>query len=511
MKAQTEQHVLAQVDEYLQMIRQHLWWVVLGTVILSSIFFTVVALLPDQYEAMTTILVDPQKIPERYVSSTVSSDLSQRLSTITQEVLSSTRLQQIIDRFKLYAEMKNQSREEVIAMMRKDINIQVRQGSAAGLSAFTITYEGRDPKTVAQVTDQLASSFIEWNLKSREQVATGTTEFLQSQLEEAKRSLEEQERKVRQFRLQHVGEMPDQQQANLQNLGQLQATFQANADALNRLEMERTLLLHTGETEGHPTNVARPLTERGRLEAEKRDLESQLFELRRRYTPVHPEVLDLAARLDRVNAVLKTLPPDTQETVLTDRPAAGVRLQIIDREMKRLTREQSALTEQISMYRRRTEAAPVREQQMAELNRNYQVSQEHYRSLLDKTYSASMAAELEHSQQGEHFTVLDPAQVPEKPIKPHRKLMFPAAFMLALVLSGGCAIARELLHPGIRSQQQLKTMLPPDVQLLCAVPEITTLPERRRKVRMAIATVTLSVLLCVIEAGVLWKIHPNLS
>jgi len=395
--------------------------------------------------------------------------------------------------------------------MRKDIKIEVKQGSPVGLSAFTITYEGRDPKPVAQVTDQLAGSFIEWNLKSREQVAVGTTEFLQSQLEEAKRSLEEQERRVREFKLQHVGEMPDQQPANLQNLSQLQSAFQANADAMNRLDMERTLLLRTGDTDVHPANVApRPLTERGRLEAEKRDLESQLFELRRRYTAVHPEVVNLTARLDHVNAMLQTLPPDTQETVLADRPADNVRLQIIDREMKRLTREQATMSEQMALYRRRVDAAPVREQQMAELNRNYQVSQEHYRSLLDKTFSADMAAELERSQQGERFTVLDPAQVPERPVKPHRKLMFPAAFMLALALSAGSAIAWELLHPGIRSQQQLKTMLPQHVQLLCAVPEITTPREHRRQVRIALATVALSLVLSVVEAGVLWRIHPTL-
>jgi len=420
-------------------------------------------------------------------------------------------LQQIISQFNLYPKMRNRSREEVIEAMRKDIDIQVRQGSSAGLSAFTISFEGGEPKTVAKVTDQLASSFIDWNLKSREQVAVGTTEFLQSQLEDSKRNLEEQERKVREFKLQHIGEMPDQQPANLQNLAQLQTAFQANVDALNRLEMERTLLLRTGDAEARPTNVVRPLTERDRLAAEKRDLESQLFALRRRYTPVHPEVQDLTARLDRVNAALKALPPEIQETAPTDRPADNVRLQILDREMKRLTREQSGISEQIAMYRRRIEAAPVREQQMAELNRNYQVSQEHYRSLLDKTFSAGMAADLERSQQGERFTVLDPAQAPETPFKPHRKIMFPAAFLLALVVSAGSAVARELLHPGIRSQQQLEGMLPTNVRLLCAVPEITTLLERRRKIRMAIVAVTVSVLLCAIEAGVLWKIGPHLS
>jgi succinoglycan biosynthesis transport protein ExoP len=407
-------------------VRHYRGWIFLGTVILSLVGFAIVLLMPDRYKAATTILVDPQKVSEKYVSPTVNSDPGQRLTTITQQVLSATRLQQIIDDMHLYPELKGKmSREEVIELMRKDITITVKQGSSSGLSAFTIEYEGRQRQQVAQVANQLAASFIEWNVKSREQQSQDTTEFLDAQLKEAKQNLEEQEARLSAFKMRHLGEMPEQQAANMQALTQLQTQFQANTDALNRLEVERTLLSRGLESpnagDGKPAPV---LTERAKLEDERRRLRARLQDLQNRYTSAHPEVVDTASQLQRVEDRLKTLPPDPVVAEVHDNTAVTVRLQLIDRESKRLTQEQERITGQMASYRSKVDAVPVREQEMAELNRNYSVSKDHYQSLLDKTFSAGMAADLEKKQQAEHFTILDLAQVPEKPFKPKRGLMF---------------------------------------------------------------------------------------
>jgi hypothetical protein len=145
-------------------------------------------------------------------------------------------------------------------------------------------------------------------------------------------------------------------------------------------------------------------------------------------------------RLQRVEDRLKALPPDPPVVAAApDNTAVTVRLQLIDRETKRLSDEQKQLSEQMSSYRAKVDAVPVVEQQMADLNRNYSVSKDHYQSLLDKTFSAGMAADLERKQQSEHFTILDLAQVPEKPFKPKRGLMLLAAFVGALALSLGLA------------------------------------------------------------------------
>jgi succinoglycan biosynthesis transport protein ExoP len=494
-------------------VRHYRGWVFLGTVLFSLAGCAFVMLMPDRYKASTTILVDPQKVPEKYVSPTVSSDPGQRLTTITQQVLSTTRLQQIIDDMQLYPELRGKvSREELIDLMRKDINITVKQGSSSGLSAFTIEYEGRQRQQVAQVANQLASSFIEWNVKSREQQAQDTTEFLESQLKEAKQNLEVQEARLSAFKMRHLGEMPEQQPANMQALTQLQAQFQANVDGLNRLEVERTLLSRGLESNNSGSVKTVPVvTERAKLEGERQLLKTQLQDLQNRYTSAHPEVVDTAARLQRVEDHLKALPPDPPVVAeVKDNTAVSVRLQLIDRESKRLTDDQKRITDQMNSYRAKVDAVPVREQEMAELNRNYSVSKDHYQSLLDKTFSAGMAADLEKKQQAEHFTILDAAQVPEKPFKPRRALMFLGSLLGALALSLGLAYAKDMLNDTLKLERELKAMLPANVPLLAAVPQLQVAADRRRSIRFAVFAVIVTLVGCALEAGLYLKLHSLL-
>lgn len=504
-----------QIVMFWNSVRYHRGWVFLGTVFLSLAGFSVIFLLPDYYKATTTILVDPQKVPEQYVRSTVSSDPAQRLNTIADQVLSSTRLEQIIDQLHLYPQLKGQrSREEIVDAMKKSIVVSVKQGSSEELSSFTIEYEGTRPREVAEVTNQLAGSFIDWNVENRRQQAEDTSQFLASQLQAAKQNLEEQERKVSAFKMQHLGEMPEQQAANLQALSQLQTQLQVNADALNRLEVERTLLARgldpTGAAPALRSGTV-PVSERARLEGERLKLKQQLLDLEERYTAAHPAVRDAAARLQKMEDRLKTLPRDPPVAESPqDESATAVRLQLLDREAKRLTAEQARITSQISSYRSKVDAVPVREQQMADLNRNYSVSKEHYQSLLDKTFSAGMAADLERKQQAEHFTILDPARMPERPFKPRRMLMLPGAFLAALAVSLGLARLKDSMDASFKVDRELKAMLPHNVPLLTAIPRIPDLADRRRAIRFAVLATLAALIGCALEAGLFVKLHPIL-
>jgi succinoglycan biosynthesis transport protein ExoP len=506
MKTESLDNPLDMLLGFLGTIRYYAWWIAFGTIGLSLIGITFVALSPDYYRATTTILVDPQKVPENYVRSTVTIDPAQRLSTISQEVLSTTRLQEVIDRLHLYEQQRKvMGREEVINLMRSSISIDLKQG--AGFSAFTIAYQGRDPKVVAQVTNQLASSFMQWNLESREQQSIGTTEFLNGQLQQAKQSLEEQERKLREYKMQYVGEMPDQQPANLQVLSQLQSTFQANNDALNRLDLQRTLILRSESR----TGAGAPPADRARLQTEKRQLEDKLYELRHRYTNNFPDVADAERRLERIKAQLQALPPEDQEKAGTGKGSEDdVQLMVIDRERKRLTAEQNRIQAQIRTYQARIEAAPIREQQILNLTRNYEVSKGLYQSLLDKTFSAEMANDLERKQKAERFTILDPARVPEKPYKPKRLPMMFAAFMGPLIGCIGLAIGKDMLDPTLKREAEVKQMLEAPVPLLLAIPTIEIPADRRRRILFVSVGIGVSLLGCLLEAGLLWKIHPIL-
>jgi polysaccharide chain length determinant protein (PEP-CTERM system associated) len=496
-------------------VRHHRGWIFLGTVFLSLAGFSIIFLLPDRYKATATILVVPQKVPEQYVGPAVNFDPAQRLNSITDLVLSSTRLQSIVNELHLYPDLRSRlSMEEIVEVMRKNVAVRVKPGSSPELGSFTIEYEGAHAQEVAKVANQLAASFVDWNMKNREQQAESTTQFLASQLKNAKQDLEQQETKVSAFKMQHLGEMPEQQTANLQALSQLQLQFQANAEAMNRLEVERTLLtrgLDPAMPAATPRSTTVPLTERARLEAETLLLKQQVVDLERRYTAAHPEVRQATARLERLEAQLNALPADEPGREDNhENSAVAVRLQLLDREAKRLTAEQARITSQMSSYRGKLDAVPVREQQMAELARNYSVSKEHYQSLLDKTFSAGMTADLEHKQQGEHFTILEMAQVPGKPSQPRRMLLLPGAFLAALALSLGLVRLKDATDSSLKVERELRALLPASVPLLTAIPKVPGCEDRRRALRFAVVAALATLIGCALEAGLFIKLHPIL-
>src|SRR5437879_8677187 len=181
------------------------WLAILAFAAPVSAAVSLIIFLPNIYRSTATVLVDRQQIPEAFVKSTVTSALETRLHTISQEILSRSRLEDLINRFGLYADLRTRvPLEDVIARMRSDTKLDLKSVEARGQReatvAFTISYQGSDPSTVAAVTNTLASFYIEENLKTRERQATSTAEFLKVQLGDTKRRLDEQEQRVSEFK-----------------------------------------------------------------------------------------------------------------------------------------------------------------------------------------------------------------------------------------------------------------------------------------------------------------------
>lgn len=505
MKNKVEAYLPQQIREYVGLLQSKIWTIGLVTLAVTLVAIVAIAFLPDQYRATTTILVDPQQIPDRYVTSTVTSDPAERLTTITQQVLSASRLGQIIDDLHLYTEMKNRSRDDVIENMRKHITLQVKQGSSQGLSSFTITYESGSATVAANVANQLAASFIDWNLKNREQLAEDTTNFMASQLEEAKQNLQNQEQKLSEFKMQHLGQMPDQAPANLQTLSRLQSALQTNSDSFNRLEQEKQLLMRLPE----PNTIAPDkLTDRQRLEGELHQVKSQLWDLKKKYTDSHPDVIATETRLQQIQDQLKSLPPDP--TSVKDSTTSAVRIDLIEKEEQRLTRENQVIQSQIGMYQGRVDSVPLREQELSALTRDYEISKEQYRSLLEKTYSAEMAKDLEKRQQGERFTILDKARAPEHPFKPNRLGLMYASLAGAFFFAIAVVIVQDNISGAIKAERELKELLPKLVTLLGSIPTIEIKSDRRDRMRSRVLALAMSVLGCLVVAVILWKVHPIL-
>jgi protein tyrosine kinase modulator len=479
---------------YLYALWRNTRTVFVSALVLATIGLAIIALVPDVYQAKTTILVDPQKISDHYITSTVTSDPNERLDTLAQQVLSTSRLEEIIDKDNLYPAMRRKAtRDEVVAYMRKKIKIELKQGSEQGMSSFTISYEDGDRRTVANIANELAASFIAWTLQVRQNQAIGTTQFLSSELNQAKQSLEQQEAQLEAFKMRHVGATPDQLDANLQAIARLQSQMQANADAISRLDEERIMLT---QVKAAPQMDQTPLTEADRLRQERRRLENELWALRREYTDTYPDVVLVKSQLDKIKARMGSEGIGNEAAESSD-PLTHGRLKVIATELERHKAEQAELQRQVASYQAKVDTVPVLETQLMELTRNYETSRQNYQSLLDKTLSAGMSQDLERRQQAEHFVILDSARTPERPVRPNRLVMVAGDFALSLLLSVGGVIASSVLLGRIETEGQLRELLPGKATIIGTVPQILSVKDQRHRRFVLLQTVALCAAVCI--------------
>ncbi len=465
------------------------WYIIIPFVLSLIVSFGVYKNLPKEYKASTVILVRAQKVPESYVRATLTEPVTDRLATISQEVLSRTRLEMVIKEFNLYPEMVNKLHmEEIVDMMRAKIEVKVQRQNA-----FSISFEGRDPRTVMTVTNKLASMVIEENLKSRESRVEGTSQFIGRELKSVESSLRRKDEVLRQYKEKNLGQLPQQLEANLRLLDRLQEQYRTTSDALKAAE-DRMVLL-----QGQIEQTADQQSERKRslatLAAKKNPnledplliklnaLKRDLADAEAKYTANHPDVADLRRkiaevvskvkkqeeererRLKDVNERPETMTGESHLAMGPDSTAEGLifqyKAQLTDTqgEIRRFRGELLSLKEEIALYQRRIEETPKKEQEMVNLTRDYDLLRAQYQSLMDKKYQAQMAENLERKQQGEQFMVLDPAGLPEKPFKPNRNGILAIGAFLGFAIGLGLTWLRESLDRSFYEVSDVETYL----------------------------------------------------
>jgi polysaccharide chain length determinant protein (PEP-CTERM system associated) len=479
----------------------------------------VVRRLPAIYKAEALILVDSQKVPERFVASTVTEDLQERLTTISQEILSVSRLQEIINDLSLYREERRlHGVQDAIEIMRREIEVKVEKGRA-----FRITYEARDPKLAAEVVNRVTKLYIEQNLKSRETQAEGTTEFIQTQLDEAKGKLDSLEAAVSSYKIQHTGELPQQEVSLSGALSRLQMELQANQEAAARAQQDK-LALESALTAAESAEAALKRSTQRSVAAAPADpdndepasvavvqrpsdaIEQELAQLQQHYTDDHPDVRRLKARLAAARRAEAQESPEPASTSTSKSPVgakkpapaivdpavaaelirvreriATLRSQITaaDRSIVQHEEEGKRIVAEAASYQRRVDRLPIREQEMAALMRDYEISKSNYRSLLDKKIAAEMASDLERRQKAERFRILDAAKPPEKQFKPNRNVLYIVTAGFALAIGIATAIAKELKSSVLLGEWEL----PKGTTVLGLIPVIR--PEVPRRALLA--------------------------
>lgn len=490
---------IQQARELWPILAHRKWILLLASVLLSATAIVAICLLPDWYSSTITVLVDPQKIADRYAGPDSVTMDQLRFDTLTQQVLSTARLREVIEELQLYPELRAcMPADDVAEYMRKSVKIDVRSGGDRNPGTFTITYKSTDRKVVARVAARLADSFVQWDLAARQHEAEGASDFVTDQLGEAKKTLDEVESKLNQFKTEHLSELPEQLQPNSAALARLQAGLQSNSDALNRLDMQKTML---GDLHAGPAN-----SERGRLQEEQRKLEQEVVALRARYSDEYPDVARAKESLAEVRERLANLPEAEQKPGIS---AGDPRLATLNQEIQRTQEERQGLLEKIARYQAYVEIAPLREQQFADLSRDYQTAKTHYATMLEKQYSAGIAVDLERKREAQRFSILEPATVPEKPIKPHRLVMVMFMVPFCSVFSVVMVVVSEKLRGRISTARALRRLLPDSIAIVGRIPRIKTPSSVQRQWRWAALSIMTSLLCCGTVIFIMWKVHPH--
>ena len=494
---------------------------------------SVAMFLPSLWTARATVLVTRQGIPEALVRSTVSTDPEARLLTLTHEILDTSRLSKIIQDNDLYSAMRqSRSAADVVERMRKDIRVEVqdereRRGPEWRSLLFTVAYTAADPAVAARVTNTLAALFSEENRRLREEQAAGATEFFETQLKELRTRLATQEQRITAYKEQHLGELPEQREVNLRTLERLQQQLQLAHENHRRATERRQMITQSlndldlasamGSGPGTGLTAAPGETAAARLSI----LRNELAALQTTYSDKYPDVIQMKEQIrllerraaeEEKRAAAAAASPKGTASARPSRQARDLQLAVqnpyvlslmqqLDQasvEAKASTDEIANLKRQLAVYQGRLEMTPKREQELAQITRDYETTREMFRSLLAKRGEADVAANLEQRQKGETFRVIEPATLPERPTGPNRIRLLLVGVALALGAAGVAVVLAEQVDTSYRRADEVRATA--GVPVLSTIPRIVTEADRLtalRHRRLAVAAVTAGLMLVV--------------
>jgi len=444
--------------------------------------FGVALYLPSRYTSQSLILIEGQRVPDAFVQSVVTEDLNARLATMQEQILSRTRLQAIIERYGLFKrDMKGVPLEELAQRLRQAIDLTAIKPIVSSrsrdqvLPGFYISVTLEAPQVAQQVCTEISSMFIEENLRQRERAAQGTTNFLQGQLDNAKRSLDEQDAKVATFKQKYMGMLPDEMQTNLNLLSTLNTQLEAVTQALNRAQQDKTYtesLLAQQVSAWEQMNAMKDgnAPPQDTLEQQLADLQNRMLAAEARYTSQHPDVIKLKVVMEELRKKIREREADAGKessrksslSLMTEPPQIRLlrsQLHMDEEAIRANSAEQERLKQRIKLFESRLQLSPVVEQEFKKSTRDHETALQLYNDLLRKKDQSSMATDLERKQQGEQFRIMDPPSLPEKPTFPNRPLFALAGFGGGLALGVGLAFLCEMQDKAIRNEHDVKFFL----------------------------------------------------
>jgi polysaccharide chain length determinant protein (PEP-CTERM system associated) len=433
-------------------------WYILTPLFLALIFgIYYAATAPRIYEATTLVMVEPQQVPKEFVRSVVTDDAESMLNIISQQITSHAFLERIINDFNLMPKDKpDVFIEDVIEAVKQNVKIKVKR-DRRGTDTFSVSYKSTNPRRAMEITNALASNFIQANMIEREYQAADTNTFLEGELETVRKRLIEKEDELKEYRQRYMGELPEQLGSNLSVLQGLQNQLTAKEASL------RDLKIRLAEVESQAAASSEGVTDPNDIGSLKRKLDDLLM----RYTENHPDVTRLKNRIEE----LEKLPADGTTGQISNRPFSYKKTELL-RDKSALEFQIAQLQSQIRIYQLRVEETPKREQELISLRRDYDNVDNIYKSLLKRKLESEISISMERKQKGEKYRVIDLAQIPKRPIEPDLKRIFMVTLAAGFGLGCGLAFLLEFLDSSYRRPEKVEEDF--NIPVIAAIPAIYT-------------------------------------
>lgn len=437
---------------------------------------------PDQFTASTLVLVEGETLGSAYVRSAVTVDLEARLRTLRERVLSRTNLQLVMDRFGL--DTDSSSWELRLQAMSDRITTSVTRSDA-----FTISFVHGDPAIARDVTNALAQLFIDDSQGAMMRQSQDTTTLLDQRLRDVAAELQTREQQIAEFKSLNRGSLPDQVTATLSALefakSQLTVTVADLAAARERRTQLERLAAPAATAASSPG--ARQLAQRLLAAGGAQTIEERLatqpaavrLEVRRlqresmlqRYTAMHPDVTALDMEILALESSAGTVASSDGALPLGGDQVLIEQLDSARREITTFETRRSDLQRQVAELDVRLAEAPRAEQELRDLERQYDGLSAEYRELRDRSMDATLAAGTMDATGDGGFKVLDPAVTPERKSGPQRSLFFVAGALIGLALAYGAALAYEVIVQPVHAASELERHL--GLPVLSVIPAVS--------------------------------------
>ena len=468
-------------NEVKRILRRYWWILLIAALGAGAIGFAATLVLPKKYTSSTMVLVEPPAVAAEVVPTAVNEDLYRHLASMKEQILSRSRLQPIIMKFNLFAkEQETTHMEDLVEELKKSIEVELIQPMPGSINkqppGFHVSVTLPNPQMAQQVCTEITSMFMEQNATTQEKRFKDTTNFLTQQLGEAKANLDQQDDKLAQFKREHLGTLPEEEQSNLSLLTGMNSQLEAATQALSRAQQDKTFnesLLNQQEAAWKSSRAG--LANSDSLDMQLSTLQDQLSALLAKYTPEHPDVLKTKAQIEDVKRRMaedgdaKPVSPakaNTREPAQIQQLRAKIRQD--DMTIADLTKQQVQIQRQIGVLQAHVQASPMVEQQIKELTRNYQTALEHYNDLLKNQQKSAMLTDLQDQQEGEQFRVLDAPSLPTTPSFPKKPVFLGGGLAAGLAVGIGILYLMALSDRAMYSER--------DVEICLKLPVLTLVP-----------------------------------